>query len=67
MYKLDQDNQIFLKLAECYELLDSDDESRSAEYGFDFLVGSFLLRIGQIKLVHVQVNLDMLLRLKFGQ
>ena len=41
MYKLDQDNQIFLKLAECYELLDSDDESRSAEYGFEELTSLF--------------------------
>lgn len=41
MYKLDQDNQIFLKLAECYELLDSDDESRSAEYGFEELASLF--------------------------
>lgn len=41
MYKLDQNNQIFLKLAECYELLDSDDESRSAEYGFEELTSLF--------------------------
>lgn len=41
MYKLDQKNQIFLKLAECYELLDSDDESRSAEYGFEELTSLF--------------------------
>lgn len=41
MYKLDQNNQIFLKLAECYELLDSDDESRSAEYGFQELTSLF--------------------------
>ena len=34
---------------------------------FDFLVGGFLFRIGQIQLVHIQVNLDMLLRIKFGQ
>lgn len=41
MYKLDQNNQIFLKLAGCYELLDSDDESRSAEYGFEELTSLF--------------------------
>ncbi len=41
MYKLDQKNQIFLKIAECYELLDSDDESRSAEYGFEELTSLF--------------------------
>ena len=41
MYKLDQSNQIFLKLAECYALLDSDDESRSAEYGFEELTSLF--------------------------
>lgn len=41
MYKLDQNNQIFLKLAECYELLDSDDESRSAEYDFEELTSLF--------------------------
>lgn len=41
MYKLDQNNQIFLKIAECYELLDSDDESRSAEYGFEELTSLF--------------------------
>ena len=34
---------------------------------FDFFVGSFLFRIVQIRLVHIQVNLDMLLRIKFGQ
>ncbi len=33
----------------------------------DFLVGGFLLRIGEIKFVHVDIYLDMLLRIKFGQ
>ena len=33
----------------------------------DFLVGGFLHRIGQIKLVHIQVYLDILLCMKFGQ
>ena len=33
----------------------------------DLLIGSFLLRICQIKLVHAQINLDMLFGVKFGQ
>ena len=32
----------------------------------DLLVGGFLLRIGQIQLVHIQVYLDVLLCIKFG-
>ena len=33
----------------------------------DFPVGCFLLRIGEIKLVHVDIYLDMLPGIKFGQ
>lgn len=33
----------------------------------DFTIGGFLLNIGQIKLVHVQVYLDMMLSMKYGQ
>ncbi len=33
----------------------------------DFLIGRFAFRRGQVQLVHVQFNLDMLLGIKFGQ
>lgn len=34
---------------------------------FDFLVGGFLFRIGQIKFIHIQINFNMMLCVEFGQ
>ncbi len=41
MYNLDDKNEIAVQIKDCYEFLESDDETKNASYGFDELVSLF--------------------------
>ena len=41
LYNIDDKNEIALRVKDCYELLESDDETKGASYGFDELVSLF--------------------------